>query len=114
MDNQSVFDKIVGHLRKQGCKSQSGPADSYRCLYRGPKGTKCAAGCLIEDDEYLPEMESQKFNSLIRSSLGESLQRFSNNQDLICALQNIHDETSVSGWEFYFKQIAKDFNLTYR
>ena len=39
-----------------------------RCMYRGPNGTKCAVGCLIPDEMYLPEMESSgDVYSIIRS-----------------------------------------------
>lgn len=46
---QQVFDQVVAHMIKQGERSIH---LGSMCLYRSPTGLKCAAGCLIADDEY--------------------------------------------------------------
>lgn len=47
---QQVFDQVAGHLL-----TQKEVLPSPACFYRGPNGLKCAAGCLIANDEYMPE-----------------------------------------------------------
>ena len=44
---QEVFDFVAIHLLTQNEKS----GDDQVCYYRSPTGLKCAAGCLIADDE---------------------------------------------------------------
>lgn len=55
MTDQEIFDKVARAIKAQGRGSSSG---GY-CRYRGPDGTKCAAGHLIPDEMYSPSMESQ-------------------------------------------------------
>jgi hypothetical protein len=58
-------DKIEQHLIQQKAKSGIQEYDSagnktvFRCYYRGPNCTMCAAGCLIPDEEYTPDIETQ-------------------------------------------------------
>lgn len=54
---QEVFDISVGGVISQGCASVSLESGTGGCRYRGPNGTKCAAGFLIPDDKYKPEFE---------------------------------------------------------
>lgn len=52
---QEVLDQIAVHLltQKQKCNNGKDQTDpNYQCLYRNEEGLKCAAGCLIADDEY--------------------------------------------------------------
>ena len=109
MNAQLIFDTIVTHLRNQGCKS----TDRFQtaCSYRGEDGAKCAAGCLIPDHLYSPELEGHMWSSLqlkeCREYVGEE------HTALIGTLQNVHDRTSVTQWETRFRQVAEDFNLDY-
>jgi len=48
------------------------------CMYRGPGGSKCAVGFLIDDAHYSPELEGKSLGSdvvmeAIRLSIGRSL-----------------------------------------
>ena len=52
---QADLNKMYDHLIKQGRKSTGAKWDG--CAYRGDQGTMCAVGCLISDEEYVPEME---------------------------------------------------------
>ena len=54
---QQVFDQVKTHMMAQYAKSVGQNSDV--CLYRGPDGLKCAAGCLISDEEAetIPEMK---------------------------------------------------------
>jgi hypothetical protein len=109
MNNQEIFGKIVNHLRKQNQKCMD---DEGQCLYRNNKGLKCAAGILIDDDEYVPDMELKLFKDLIGkfklkyNYIGEQI-------SLINYLQMIHDETSIDRWERGFKNCAAQYKLKY-
>ena len=117
MTPQEVFDKVVSHLRKQGCRSETDKknvAGNISCLYRGPNGTKCAAGCLIDDEDFDPEMDSGYPVSdlfakwpVVADKIGRD------NQDLLTTLQNIHDEDMLVEWENGFKYCANKFGLIY-
>jgi hypothetical protein len=105
---QEIFDQIVTHLRKQGCKSIAGAST---CLYRGPNGTKCAVGCMISDDDYDPSMEGKGITTIIR--LSKNLKVLSPYRKLLVEMQNIHDDRRVEDWEREFQLAAVRFNLNY-
>lgn len=91
MNEQEVFDTVVRHLAKQGAKSavmkKGETGTSYeRCMYRGPDGLKCAAGALINDDEYDPSMEGVVFGSMSKRPA-----RLAPFEHLINRLQVAHD-----------------------
>jgi hypothetical protein len=99
MTPQEVFNTVATHLFNQG--KQAGEyreeeirdgeyAPSFKCLYRGPEGTKCAAGFLIPDELYNPAMENRSIYDVIEAypKLAELLE---GNRGLLVELQNIHD-----------------------
>lgn len=103
---QQVFDHVVAHLRKQGqCSVIPGTTN---CAYRGENGLKCAAGCLIADNEYRPDMEGLTWRELIYRYPVTSA-----HSSLISCLQEVHDEASPASWESQFANTAADFNLKY-
>lgn len=54
-------EEVLAALIKQGR-----PSVHYgTCLYRGPGGSKCAAGWLIDDNVYRPEMEGHDVLTLV-------------------------------------------------
>lgn len=108
MTEQEIFNTVVRHLRKQGAPAQSGFEGT--CMYRAPGGLKCAAGCLIPDEDYDPKFEG---NSVFGPNVNPYFsKRFSNNQiSLIRELQEIHDDRDIQNWEFDFKRLAKRWKL---
>lgn len=96
MNKKEVAAKVVEHLMTQKEKSVAWD-NSTRCLYRGPNGTKCAVGCLIEDEFYTPSMENQIVGaSIINSALRKSGVPCSIEiEQLLRDLQDLHD------YEFY-------------
>lgn len=56
-----ISEKIRDHLTKQRKQSKSVYAGSKvpSCAYRGDNGLMCAVGCLITDEVYTPDLESQ-------------------------------------------------------
>jgi hypothetical protein len=121
MELQEIYDKVKAHLLAQGKPSKN---DSGDCLYRGNDGYKCAAGCLIPDELYVPKMEGQKFSSLCRSwsisghdpIMFMAFFRFEGADDrrvkLIDELQRIHDDVVPELWYGYLKLAAVHYNLT--
>lgn len=89
-DPQVVFDTVARHLLTQKMRSQN---DKRTCLYRGPEGLKCAAGCLIPDDKYSSTMEGKAWNILAASEIVPFT-----NKNLIVKLQKIHDCLDPKNW----------------
>lgn len=106
MNKQEAFDKVVTHLRNQN-KQAHDPVG--RCVYRGANNTKCAFGCLIEDDEYKPWMEGISAYDLIMDNI--FLDKFSSYSEMISELQDVHDMCYVIDWEKNFKDIATKYDL---
>lgn len=113
---QEIFDIVVSGLRKQGCKSIGtviNPDVNPACLYRDAQGHKCAAGFLIPDEKYKPEMENTAiFDDLIRNVLIEEnidIRDF----DFLYGLQAIHDFHPVERWEEQWKLFAQKYDIVY-
>lgn len=107
--SQEVFDQVKNHLLKQGAKSVnrvSGYGDL--CAYRGRNGLKCAAGCLIGDDEYTESMECNTWRDLAANGIVPHF-----HMALIHKLQKIHDEEDLVDWAVALESLAKDFGLKY-
>lgn len=104
---QDVFDQVVAHLRQQGKKSAT--ADGESCQYRSFDGLKCAAGCLVSDDEYNSEMEGLRWNLLAQTGFVPIA-----HVSLIKALQSVHDDTHESRWESSLREVALAFHLKYQ
>jgi hypothetical protein len=108
---QEIFDTVVAHLRKQGCKSE----DDDGCLYRSPNGLSCAVGALIPKYAYSPEMENKALQKLLDSKLLplDLQDEFTEHHALLSDLQDLHDVIPVSLWEVEFRKTATRFNLGY-
>lgn len=102
---QEVFDQVARHLLTQGKKSTA-ENRKESCMYRGFDGTKCAAGCLISDDEYKKMFENCKWSYLVSHNHipGDHL-------ILINRLQTIHDMKLVEDWKSNLNKLAHEFNL---
>jgi hypothetical protein len=108
MSMQEIFDTVVNHLRSQGCKSEGEFNGKKCCFYRGPNGTRCAAGVLIPDDEYSPKMEHRLVDDLPFFSKYSERER-----SLIFFLQGVHDLNTPEFWEKRLKEVADQFDLEY-
>lgn len=116
MTNQEIFDTIVTHLRKQGRKALRADM-SGGCGYRAEGGLKCAAGCLIPDEDYKQSFEGHSVGS-DRPDAEVAVyfaSKFPLEQIiLIGELQEIHDRMDPFAWEYGFKQLASsNWSLTY-
>lgn len=109
---QQVFDQVVAHLRKQGRASKDYKTGG--CFYRGPEGLKCAAGCLISDDEYVDRMDIRNGHDTYWLDLIEDgLVPTSRHNLLISCLQDIHDDRDPYDWEREFERLAYEEQLNY-
>lgn len=86
-ERQRLLDIVARHLAQQG-----GPARSDgKCLYRGPNGTKCAVGVLLENKDYDPEMENHPVSEI---NLPEHLRDY---RSFLEELQLAHDDAGFNG-----------------
>lgn len=95
---QQVFDQVARHLLAQGKRSR-GSGDS--CLYRGPDGLKCAAGCLIDDLEYLDVFEDYAWDQLVDANRVPKA-----HENLIALLQALHDCEEPESWPEALRGLA--------
>jgi hypothetical protein len=118
LTNQQAFDQVVTHLAQQGRRAM-GPAkwdqSAEVCKYRGPDGTKCAAGVLIPDELYDPEMEGDGILVLlgryerVRETLSDV------RPGLLSALQRAHDSSfawyGAGAFRSEFAKVVTAFQL---
>lgn len=106
---QEVFDQVKNHLLTQNKKAEQFYRDEFPvCKYRAPDGSKCAAGCLIADDEYKPEFdETGGWDVLRRAELVPP-----NHNQLIIRLQNLHDQVEPADWPNALTNLAIQQGLT--
>lgn len=108
---QQVFDQVALHMLTQQAKALT--LDKYgepACAYRGERGTMCAAGCLISDEEMerLYDWCGHNYNTgagwrtLINIGFAPEEHR-----GLISALQDVHDNGSIQNWPDDLKKVAK-------
>lgn len=107
---QEVFDQVASHMLKQMKQSKK---HSGACAYRGTHGSKCAAGCLIADDEYMTKFDNacngKSWNTLIREGLVPV-----SHKDLIVSLQDIHDGYEPVGWANRLRKLAEIEGLEFK
>lgn len=106
---QRLFERVVSAVVRQGEPSVN---KHRQCLYRGPRGLKCAAGHIIRDSEYSRSMEKlpiEDLGSLLPDRLRPHI-------DLISKLQSAHDDNDrqqdfVGSFVRDCKSIAVDCRL---
>lgn len=109
MTSQEIFDKSAAGLLKQGHKSQD---EFEKCKYRGLEGRKCAAGFLIEDFQYKPQMDTQPLNTIREIIKDFGLWDLSEHENLLESLQMIHDFYIPGLWKFQLKNLALRYRLS--
>lgn len=87
---KEVFEQVKMHLLTQNKQSTIGHG---LCAYRGNDGLKCAAGCLIGDDEYDETMERKSWSYF--ASKGRVPEK---HVVIITELQEIHDNYPPFVW----------------
>jgi hypothetical protein len=102
-----LFEKIKTHLLTQNEKS----VDKYGlCMYRGLNGLMCAAGCLIPNHKYNPEMEETSSSDIdfFRSTFNDA------ENALITAFQVLHDGLDPSEWASEIDRLEEMGSLEFR
>lgn len=118
MTPQEVFTKVVTHLLTQGQRSTDGQELVVQrlrtpCQYRGPRGLRCAVGCLIADDVYSQALETHGLGTpavkaaLQRSGVGIDRQTL----NLLYDLQYVHDRQPVFTWVTELHRVSKKYGL---
>lgn len=110
---QEIFNIVSLHLLTQIKRSTKHLKNSWfsACAYRGENGLKCAAGVLIPDNEYQPEMECKFWDELVKENYVEN--KFVVE---IAELQFIHDSNSEETTDYLKTELikfAKLHNLTH-
>lgn len=112
---QQVFDQVAAHLLHQNAKARKVREGTSMndCVYRGENNTKCAAGCLIADDEYKPEMDKPSGNrgTSWGSLLVRGLVPHTPHDTLIGALQRVHDGHEPDSFKRELQRTAEEFEL---
>ncbi len=103
---QEVFDQVSTHLLKQ--RRRSLLISGSVCAYRGHSGLKCAAGCLISDEEYTLGLERYTWDELAFKKEVPT-----QHLELIRGLQVIHDHYPAIWWERELGILAKEKGLKY-
>lgn len=130
-NKQEIFETMVKNLMKQGRKSVVGSIDSgdETCLYRGPNGSKCAIGFLIDDLEYNESFENETPNetfytpdNIFYNSLNNitnfliTKYKIDNNKDIKFfkdAQSYLHDDLDGERFKDRLVSSARNFALIY-
>lgn len=113
---QEIFTQIKNHLLKQGRRAQAGK--HHDCQYHCPNGDRCAVGAIIEPQFYQPWMECGRLELLIQAlrkkeTEQDLLNELVEHEDLLYALQTVHDNREVDDWDFHLRKVAERFKLQY-
>lgn len=113
MTTQEIFDKVARHLLTQNKQSVD---QMGGCSYRGENNTKCAIGCLIDDEHYCESLEGRSMSEnnnvklAVEKSIGEALEHRACR--LLGRLQKLHDALPPSSWKQTLEDIAMAVNLS--
>lgn len=102
---QGVFDQVAKHLLTQ---NQRAMASSGMCKYRNVYGLKCAAGCLMGDDDYMETLEGADWGTLAYKGIVPEA-----HANLIGRLQLIHDKGEPENWRTLLANLAEELGLTF-
>jgi hypothetical protein len=98
MSLQEIFDFVNEQVIKQAKPSWRGELGD--CAYRGPNGLKCAAGFLLDDEDFDPDMEgkgARDMCNMIGFRSGHDVNdldyadTITRKRDLIARMQGAHD-----------------------
>ena len=100
---QEVFDFIATHLLTQGKKSQQ---RDRHCVYRTSENLSCAAGCLMDGNEYKIGFEGLSWGELVTYGRVPSAHEL-----MISEFQVLHDSQYPAYWYAGIENIANRYKL---
>ena len=101
---QETFNRVATHLLTQSKKCQTLGGS---CRYR-ENDMSCAAGCLLTDRTYNKEFEGNTVAEILNDFRTDW---FGHNAQLVCELQDVHDDFFVDEWKHALKQCADRHKL---
>lgn len=110
MNAQEIFDKVAAHLLAQGVRSSLRRDGVTQCLYRGPAGTCCAVGVLIED-ELADTGDRLALSVTALANRADSPQWMRDHLALLGSLQGVHDVQSPNRWAIALRIVAEEHEL---
>lgn len=120
MNWQEIFDTCSAHLIAQNEKSMNkhNGMCKYRIENKDGKMLKCAVGVFITDEQYNPVMESgvttliEKINYNIPpfDKLDSTIFN-DDNEEILRAIQRVHDNNEVEGWKPELIRVAQRYKL---
>lgn len=115
LTEREIFVKVRDHLLAQNVRAvKYCSRQTIICAYRGRDGASCAAGCLINDDQYSSDLEGNPCtyptveSALIASGVDMNDARINN---LVADLQSCHDNILPHNWKIRLDEIEREFNL---
>lgn len=90
MSYQEIFNKVYLGLKSQGFR-QSWSSELNQCAYRGDLDMKCAAGWLIPDEVYTPDLEGCSISFNPRAGNKSDPSSLFQKIGFVSELQQIHD-----------------------
>lgn len=115
LTKQEVFIKVRDHLLAQNARAfkLAGNGEEF-CMYRTPEGKACAAGCLIKDEFYSPNIEGMgTYDEPVIKALKLSGVNMDDQQtaNLVSSLQAMHDSQDPIEWEAYLANTGRFYGL---
>jgi len=110
---QEIFDICWKHF-VVNFSPLSVSSSGNQCLYRSPEGNKCAIGLVIDDSDYIPEIESKSASKAFEM-IGYECDVDDNTLNL--AQERLHDDILVDDPDdpkqrkFAYREFAKEHNL---
>ena len=102
---QEIFDQVANHLLTQN--EQCITPITKGCRYRY-YNKKCAAGCLIDKDEYKRKFETKSWTMLVNRKWVSA-----HCDNLIRSLQQVHDRHEPDKWNNELLRVAEKYNLIF-
>lgn len=107
LTRQQAFNQVCEHLMQQGQRAVA--SNNVTCQYLATDGCKCAIGCLIPLDEYVPQMEGKNVDELMKEFKISTLVK--EDLPLYNRLQGVHDYHPISTWKASLCYVAAEMNL---
>jgi hypothetical protein len=114
---REIYEHVSAHLLEQHAVSED---ENGSCRLRGNHGRKCAVGSLVSDELYHPNLEGIGIGYYRHAADGTLLRAlYASNVnaydpvivDLLCELEQIHDNASVDQWHLLLAALGKRYGF---